>query len=261
MCHIFDTHAHYDDSAFDEGRNALLNDLLLKKVRGIVNASVDIESSVKSIELSNKYSYIYAAVGIHPQNIENSNFENNYLEKLESFIINNSKVVAIGEIGLDYYFNSENKADQIKVFEEQIKLALKHDLPVLVHDREAHGDTLEILKKYRPKGIVHCFSGSLEMAKEIVKLGMYLGIGGVVTFKNAKTILEVVKEISIENIVLETDAPYLAPVPFRGTRCDSSYIKYVAEKISEIKSINIKEVYEHTFKNAINLFKISKIEV
>ena len=261
MCHIFDTHAHYDDSAFDEGRNALLNDLLLKNVRSIVNASVDIESSIKSIELSNKYSYIYAAVGIHPQNIENSNFKNNYLEELENLIINKSKVVAIGEIGLDYYFNSENKADQIKVFEEQIKLASKYNLPILVHDREAHGDTLEILKKYKPKGVVHCFSGSLEMAREVTKLGMYIGIGGVVTFKNAKTILEVVREIPIENIVLETDAPYLAPVPFRGKRCDSSYIKYVAEKISEIKSMDVKEVYEQTFKNAMNLFKISKIEV
>lgn len=261
MCHIFDTHAHYDDDTFEIDRELLLKKLISKDVRCIVNASVDIESSIKSIELSNNYSYIYAAVGIHPQNIENSNFKNNYIEELENLIINNSKVVAIGEIGLDYYFNSENKSSQIKVFEEQIELSLKHDLPILVHDREAHGDTLEILKKYKPKGIVHCFSGSLEMAQEIIKLGMYIGIGGVVTFKNAKTILDVVREIPLENIVLETDAPYLAPVPFRGKRCDSSYIKYVAEKISEIKSIDVKKVYEQTFKNAMNLFKISKIEV
>ena len=261
MCHIFDTHAHYDDDTFEIDRELLLKELISKDVRCIVNASVDIESSIKSIELSNNYSYIYAAVGVHPQNIENSNFKNNYIEELENLIINNSKVVAIGEIGLDYYFNSENKSSQIKVFEEQIELSLKHDLPILVHDREAHGDTLEILKKYKPKGIVHCFSGSLEMAQEIIKLGMYIGIGGVVTFKNAKTILDVVREIPLENIVLETDAPYLAPVPFRGKRCDSSYIKYVAEKISEIKSIDVKKVYEQTFKNAMNLFKISKIEV
>lgn len=261
MCHIFDTHAHYDDDTFEIDRELLLKELISKDVRCIVNASVDIESSIKSIELSNNYSYIYAAVGIHPQNIENSSFKNNYIEELENLIINNSKVVAIGEIGLDYYFNSENKSIQIKVFEEQIELSLKHDLPILVHDREAHGDTLEILKKYKPKGIVHCFSGSLEMAQEIIKLGMYIGIGGVVTFKNAKTILDVVREIPLENIVLETDAPYLAPVPFRGKRCDSSYIKYVAEKISEIKSIDVKKVYKQTFKNAMNLFKISKIEV
>ncbi len=261
MCSIFDTHAHYDDSAFDENRGALLDCLPLKNVCGIVNASVDIKSSIKSIELSEKYSYIYSAVGIHPQNIEDDNFRSNYLEELENFIINNSKVVAIGEIGLDYHFNSENKISQIKVFEEQIELASKHNLPILVHDREAHGDTLEILKRYKPKGIVHCFSGSLEMAQEVTKLGMYIGIGGVVTFKNAKTIVEVVKEIPIEKIVLETDAPYLAPVPFRGKRCDSSYIKFVAEKIAELKSIDTKEVYEQTFKNAMNLFKISKLEV
>lgn len=261
MCHIFDTHAHYDDSTFDEDRNVLLNNLLLKNVSKIVNASVDIQSSIKSIELSNRYSHVYTAIGVHPQNIENSNFENDYPEILENFIINNSKIVAIGEIGLDYYFNSKNKTDQIKVFEKQIELSLKHALPILIHDREAHSDTLEILKKYKPKGIVHCFSGSLEMAREVIKLGMYIGIGGVITFKNAKTIVEVVREIPIENIVLETDAPYLAPVPFRGKRCDSSYIKYVAEKISEIKSIDVKEVYKQTFENAINLFQISKIEV
>lgn len=257
MCRIFDTHAHYDDGAFDESRDALLNDLPSKNVCGVVNASVDIESSIKSIELSNKYPYIYSAVGVHPQNINEYYLKNEYLKELENLIINNPKVVAIGEIGLDYHFNSENKIKQIKVFEQQIELAIEHNLPILVHDREAHNDSLNILKKYKPQGIVHCFSGSLEMAQEVIKLGMYIGIGGVVTFKNAKTIVEVVKEIPLESIVLETDAPYLAPVPFRGKRCDSSYIKFVAEKISETKSIDVDKVYNQTFNNAVNIFKIN----
>ena len=256
---IFDTHAHYDDSAFDEDRDTLLENLRKKNVRYIINSSVDIPSSLESINLTEKYSYIYAAVGVHPQNIDDE-LENNYQNHIENMIKKNKKVVAIGEIGLDYHFDSNEKLKQKTVFEDQIKLALKYDLPIIVHDREAHKDTIEILKKYNPKGIVHCFSGSVEMAKELVKLGMYLGIGGVSTFKNAKNIIETIKEIPLENLVLETDAPYLAPEPVRGTRCDSSLIKYVAEKISTIKNIDVQEVYEKTFNNAIKIFNISRGE-
>lgn len=256
MCHIFDTHAHYDDDAFETDREEVLKNLPLKGVCGIVNVGVDIESSRKSVELSDKYHYIYSAVGLHPQNITENKYKDNYMELLDDLAMNKLKVVAIGEIGLDYHFNSENKNEQKAVFDNQTMLAKECYLPVIIHDREAHGDTLEILKKYEPKGVVHCFSGSLEMAREIVELGMYIGIGGVVTFKNAKTIVEVVKEIPIEKIVLETDAPYLAPVPFRGTRCDSSYIKFVAEKVAEIKSIGVEEVYKQTLENAKELFKI-----
>ena len=137
-----------------------------------------------------------------------------------------------------------------------MNLAVKHNLPVIVHDREAHGDTMEVLKKYRPKGVVHCFSGSLEMAKEIIKMGMYIGVGGVITFKNAKNIAYVAENIPLENIVLETDAPYMSPVPLRGKRCDSSYIKYTAEKISELKNIELNEVFEITKQNAKNLFGV-----
>jgi len=177
-----------------------------------------------------------------------------YMFMLDKLISENRKVVAVGEIGLDYHFNSKNKSDQIELFENQIDLSLKYDLPILVHDREAHKDTLEILKKYKPKGIVHCFSGSLEMAKEVVKLGMHIGVGGVLTFKNNNTINKIVKNIPLSHIVLETDAPYLTPVPFRGERCISAYIRFVAEKIAEILDINVNSVYEITFQNSLDVF-------
>jgi TatD DNase family protein len=252
---IFDTHAHYDDAAFDEDRGKILSGLPDEGIFAVIDAGADIKSSRESIEISKKYPYVYAAVGIHPENVDKIE-DKNYTYELEKLILSCEKVVAIGEIGLDYHYSSENKDIQKSVFENQIKLALKHDIPIMVHDREAHGDTLEFLKKYKPKGVVHCFSGSLEMAKEIIKLGMYLGIGGVVTFKNAKNVVHVVKDISLSHMVLETDAPYMAPVPLRGKRCDSSYIKYTAEKVAELKDIKMSEILEETKKNALNLFSI-----
>ncbi len=251
---IFDTHAHYDDIAFDIDREELLESLPSKNVVGIINPGVDIETSEKSINLSKNYSYIYSAVGIHPQNVPDNIDES--ICQLKKLISDNKKIVAVGEIGLDYNFSSENKQKQKILFESQILLALEYNLPVSIHDREAHGDTLEILKKYNPKGVIHCFSGSLEMAKEVVKLGMYLGIGGVVTFKNAKNIAEVVKNIPLENLLLETDAPYLAPVPFRGKRCDSSYIKFIADMVAQIRNINVNDVYSKALENTKHLFNI-----
>lgn len=255
MSEIFETHAHYDDEAFDEDRDILLQNLPNKGICGVVTAGADIDSSLEAIKISEKYEYIYAAIGIHPENIS-ENIDENYLEKLESMVSENKKVVAIGEIGLDYHFRFDNKEAQKEIFINQIKLANKLRLPVLVHDRDAHADTMEILKSFRPKGIVHCFSGSVEMAHEIVKLGMYLGIGGVVTFKNAKTIVEVVCNMPLDVMVLETDAPYMAPTPFRGKRCDSSMIKYTAEKIAEIKCIDVAEVLDITKNNAKKIFGV-----
>ena len=252
---IFDTHAHYDDIAFDDDREKILSSLPKNdNIYAVVNAGADIESSKKSINLSEKYSYIYAAVGVHPENI--SNTPKDYISQLEKLILSSEKIVGVGEIGLDYHYTKENKEQQKDLFESQVKLAVKHDLPIIVHDRKAHGDTMEILKKHNPKGVVHCFSGSLEMAQEVIRMGMYIGIGGVITFTNAKNAVYVVENISLENIVLETDAPYMSPVPFRGKRCDSSYIKYTAEKISEIKNISLKEVFEVTKQNAKNLFGV-----
>lgn len=258
MNHIFDSHAHYDDKMFDEDRDTLIDSLPKKDVCGVVNCAVDIESSYKCLELSKKYSFIFAAVGIYPH--ETSNLNKDYIHTLES-MLKEEKAVALGEIGLDYHYDFSPKSDQIKAFDEQLVLANKLNKPVIVHDREAHQDTLDLLKKYKPKGVIHCFSGSYEMAKEIVKLGMYIGVGGAVTFKNAKKILEVVRNIPIENILVETDAPYMTPVPFRGKRCDSSYIKYTAEKIAEIKGISTLEVLTLTSENACKLFGINQKEL
>ena len=255
MNEIFETHAHYDDEAFDEDRDLILQSLQDKGVCGVVTAGADLKSSLKAIELSQKYEYIYAAVGVHPENVS-ENLDENYLEKLSTLISENQKVVAVGDIGLDYHFRTDNKELQKEVFINQIKLANKLGLPVLVHDREAHADTMEILKNLRPRGIVHCFSGSLEMANEVARLGMFLGIGGVVTFKNAKTILEVVRGMPLDVMVLETDAPYMAPTPFRGKRCDSSMIKYTAQRVAEIKGANVSDVLEITKNNAKKRFGV-----
>lgn len=247
---IFDTHAHYDDNAFESDRDSLLASLPKQGVCGILNAGTNMRSSKKAIELSQKYPYIYSAVGIHPECILDQDVNFSDLENLSK----NKKVVAIGEIGLDYHYNSDNKALQIDYFEKQILMANKLSLPILVHDREAHNDTLNLLRKHKPKGVVHCFSGSLEMAEEILKLGMFIGVGGVVTFKNAKKLVEVVENIPLESLLLETDAPYMAPVPNRGKRCDSSYIKFTAQKVSEIKNKSYEEVLSQTKSNAIRLF-------
>ena len=254
MENIFETHAHYDDEAFDNDREKLLEELPKQGVCGVITAGADLQSSIAAIKLAGKYPYIYAAVGIHPENI--SETSNTDLEEIEDLLKTHKEIVAVGEIGLDYHFRQDNKQIQKEIFMEQIQLANKHNLPVLVHDREAHGDTMEILKNTKPKGIVHCFSGSLEMAKKVIKLGMYLGIGGVVTFKNAKNIVEVIREMPLDVMVLETDAPYMAPVPFRGKRCDSYMIKCTAEKIAEIKNISVEKVLETTKANAIKLFGI-----
>lgn len=253
---IFDTHSHYNDEAFDFDREEVLKSLPSQNIFAVIDNGGNVKSSQKAVELSKKYPYIYAAVGFHPEYLNNEKVDLNFLVSQLENLINNEKVVAVGEIGLDYHFNSDNKDIQKEVFEEQIKVAIEHNLPVIVHDRDAHGDTLEILKKYKPQGVVHCFSGSLEMAREILKIGMSLGIGGVVTFKNAKSIVEVVKNVPMSSIVLETDAPYLSPTPLRGKRCISPYIEYTAQKVAEIKNISLKDVLETTKNNAIQLFGI-----
>ena len=246
---IFDSHSHYDDEGFDEIRDCLLNELPNNGVCGIVTCGCDKASCQKAISLAEKYDYIYAAVGIHPDNISTGTTVQDIRLLAES-----KNVVAIGEIGLDYFHNAENKTEQIKLFEEQILLAKELDLPVIVHDREAHADTLEILKKHKPKGVLHCFSGSVEMAAEILKLGMYIGIGGVITFKNAKKLPDVVKILPMDRMLLETDCPYLAPEPFRGKLCHSAMIYYTAEKIAEIKDIFLNEILEKTAENSKKLF-------
>jgi len=250
---IFDSHAHYDDARFDECRDEILGQMQKNNVCGIINCGTDIDTSLFAISLAKKYDFVYAAVGYHPESVDNGTcFDERQMLKL----IKENKVVAIGEIGLDYYWDTTFKENQIEMFERQLQFAAAHSLPVIIHDREAHADTLQLIKKHKPKGVLHCFSGSVEMAKEVVGLGLYIGVGGVVTFKNSKKIVEVIKEIPLERILLETDAPYLAPEPFRGKLNRSDYIEFVAKKIAEIKNVDYEQVLLQTTENTKKLFNI-----
>ena len=249
---IFDTHAHYDDAAFDDDRFDLLDRLFSEKVCGIVNQGTDLAPSKFSIALAEQFDGMYAAVGIHPECVnENSEKELKEIKELAS----HKKIAAIGEIGLDYYYDKP-KDLQKRIFIAQLMMAKELSLPVNIHDREAHGDMHAILQQYRPKGILHCFSGSVEMAREIVRIGMYIGMGGVVTFKNARKAVDVIREIPLDRLVLETDCPYLSPVPFRGKRNDSSMIQYTAEKIAEIRHTTAEEILILTKENAEKVYQI-----
>lgn len=249
---IFDSHAHYDDGWFDEDRDELLEKLPSKGVCGVVNNAVDLKSSARAIAFAEKYPYFYAAVGFHPENLEN--IPDDYLDKIAE-LTKHPKVVAIGETGLDYHWDIPRDIQQ-RVFEEQLQLSLQLDMPIIVHDREAHGDVFALLRKYKPKALVHCFSGSVELMREATRLGCYISLGGVVTFKNARHSVEVAGEIPIDRLLLETDAPYMAPVPFRGKRCDSSMIIYAAEKIAALRGMGIQELLDITADNARRFYGI-----
>ena len=251
---IFDTHAHYDDEAFDDDRESLILSLKDRGVVGIVSCGCDIASTVANQNLSHSFDDFYFAAGFHPENLEDFSVED--LEKLEPFFAD-EKCVAVGEIGLDYHWMNSTKEKQREFFVAQIELAKAKGLPVIVHDREAHGDTLDILKATKPSGVLHCFSGSVEMAREVIKLGMFLGFNGVATFKNARKIPEVIREIPLDRIVLETDCPYLAPEPHRGKRNDSSFIPFIAQRIGEILGISAQEVLDVTNKNARALYNLT----
>ncbi len=253
MAMIFDSHAHYDDGRFDSDRHTLLASMPQNNVGGIINCATDLASSHHVIELANQYEYLYAAVGYHPENLEGATV--NDLEACEALLSHN-KVVAVGEIGLDYYWDASPRPIQQEWFVRQMQIAKAHDLPVIVHDRDSHEDTLTLLKQEKPKGVLHAFSGSVEMAKEILKLDMYIGLGGVVTFKNARKTVEVAQMIPLERLLLETDAPYMAPVPFRGRRNDSTMIMYVAQRIAEIRGCDTDTILQASFDNAKRLFQI-----
>lgn len=252
---IFDSHAHYDDNAFENDLTDTVWQMKTNGVVGIINGGVNYESSAKIVELSKRFDIFYSAVGVHPEDLYSG--EKFSPDKLLN-LVSDPKTVAIGEIGLDYHWDTHSADFQKVWFEDQLDFAKQVDLPVIIHDREAHGDTLEILKKHKPKGVLHCFSGSNEMAKEILKLGMYIGVGGVVTFKNARKTVEVVKELPLDRLLLETDAPYLSPEPFRGKRCKSDLIYFTARRIAEIKEIAVEEVLKASMENIKTLFnKIS----
>lgn len=253
MNNIFDSHAHYDDEQFDSDRSELLASLESKGVSGVVFCGVNIETSKFSVETAHKYDYIYSAVGFHPLNL--SDYKEGDLRVLKE-LCKDEKVVAVGEIGLDYHYEKESRPQQLELVEKQIILANELSLPIIFHDRESHEDTLNLLKKHKPKGVVHCFSGSVEMAKEIIKLGMYIGLGGAVTFKNAVKPVEVAKYVPNNRLLIETDCPYMTPVPFRGKRNDSSLIPYTAQKLAEVRGVSPQEILDLTAKNAKTLFNI-----
>ena len=252
MNNIFDSHAHYDDEWFDGDRDELLSSLPSQGVCGVVNNSVDLRSAEKVIALAEKYDYIYAAVGFHPENLDD--MPEDYLQKVAE-LTKHPKVVAIGETGLDYHWDIPREK-QKRIFEEQLRLSLELEMPIVVHDREAHGDTFDLLRRYKPRALVHCFSGSVELMREAVKLGFYISLGGVVTFKNARQSVEVASEIPLDRLLLETDAPYMSPVPFRGKRNDSAKIVYAAEKIASLRGIGIQELLDITCDNAKRFYKI-----
>lgn len=251
MNNIFDSHVHYDSEAFNDDRKELLSALPSQGVCGIINCGSDMASSLASLELADEFSFIYAACGVHPHEAEGC--KQGYLPVLKK-LCSEEKCVAVGEIGLDYHYDFSPRDIQKKVFEQQLVLAKELDLPVIIHDREAHEDTFELLKRYKPKGVVHCFSGSAEMAKEIVKLGMYIGLGGAVTFKNARKPLEVAASVPDERLLIETDCPYMTPVPHRGKRCDSSYIPFTAQVIAQARNSTPEAILDLTRQNANILF-------
>ena len=261
---IFETHAHYDDEWFDEDRDELIPKLLSEEIAFITNIGADIKTSRNSVRLAERYEKVFAAVGVHPDEINclDELPESEGIDILRELALN-PKVVAIGEIGLDYFEREQgDKDEQVRKrqkywFIKQLELAKELARPYVIHSRDAAEDTYNTLKEFGyNKGVIHCYSYSPEMAERFVKLGFYIGIGGVVTFKNSKKTKETVKKIGLEHIVLETDSPYLTPVPFRGNRNDSGNLKYVAEEISNILGVTKEEVIEITFKNALKLYEL-----
>lgn len=249
---LIDSHCHILSSEYEKPEDVIKDSKTSGVDKMIING-YDLESSAEAVLLSNEYNYVYASIGIGPENIDD--VSNKDFIKLEE-LINKGKVVAIGEIGLDYYWTKDNKEKQIYVFENMLALAKKYNLPVIVHCRQAIKDTYELLKKYKVTGILHCFSGSAESAKEFIKLGFLIGIGGVVTFKNAKEIKDVVIKIDLSNISLETDSPYLSPEPFRGKVNVPKNVIYVARKIAELKNVSLEEVLEVTSSNVTSKFDL-----
>ena len=253
---IFETHAHYDDDRFNEDRDEILQRLPEEGVGVVINSGASVESTRDTIRLADMYDHVYAAIGVHPSEIaELDDVFLNWMREQTDW----EKTVAIGEIGLDYYWDKESEVQEKQRywFGRQIELAKEVNLPIIVHSRDAAADTMQVMKEHHAEeisGVIHCFSYSKEMALEFIKMGYYIGIGGVITFKNAKKLVEVVEAIPLERILLETDCPYMAPEPYRGKRNNSLYLTYVRDKIAEIKGITPEEVERVTEANARELF-------
>lgn len=248
---IYDTHVHLNDERYIEEQEKVIKEFDANNVKAVIEMGVDKETSLKAVSLANTYDKVYAFVGVHPS-------EANKVDDLSWIydLAKEKKVIGIGEIGLDYYWDKSFVEKQKEIFIKQIEISKELDLPISVHSRDANQETFDILKKYRPRGIIHCYSGSVEMAKEYVKLGFYLGIGGVVTFKNSKVIKEVVSQIDLKYLVTETDGPYLAPTPYRGQTNYPQYIKLVIEEIARIKNLDVEYVEKAIEENVHRIFNI-----
>ena len=254
---LIDTHSHYNDEKFDNDRDEVIQNITNSGITTIINAGYSLESSKRAIEIANNYDFKYATVGVSPNDIEN--LENNYIEQIKE-MAKEQKVIAIGEIGLDYYWNKENKETQKEIFIKQVELANQLGLPIVIHTRDAVMDTIDILKNKvncNKKGVFHCCPLNTELIKEGLKLGFYISFAGSITFKNSKNAEEIVKMVPIDRILTETDSPYLSPEPVRGTRNDSRNIKYIAQKIAQIKNMPIENIAEQIQKNAKTIFKIT----
>lgn len=254
---LIDTHSHYNDEKFDNDRDEVIQNITNSGITTIINAGYSLESSKRAIEMANNYDFMYATVGVSPNDIEN--LENNYIEQIKE-MAKEQKVIAIGEIGLDYYWNKENKETQKEIFIKQVELANQLGLPIVIHTRDAVMDTIDILKNKvncNKKGVFHCCPLNTELIKEGLKLGFYISFAGPITFKNSKNAEEIVKMVPIDRILIETDSPYLSPEPVRGTRNDSRNIKYIAQKIAQIKNMPIENIAEQIQKNAKTIFKIT----
>nr|WP_300090223.1 TatD family hydrolase [Sedimentibacter sp.] len=251
---LTDSHAHLDDESFDGDREEIINSLYDNDVDTVLNPGADLKTSQNAVKLAERYPFIYAAVGCHPHD---SKFMDDNTMNLFRDLANNKKVIAIGEIGLDYYYDNSDRETQRKWFREQIRLAKELDLPYIVHDRDAHEDVFKIMKEEHysgTRGILHCYSSSVEMAREFIKLGFYISLGGPVTFKKSKTPKLVAYDVPFDRLLIETDSPYLTPEPFRGKRNEPKYVKYVAEEIAAIRSVTAEEVAERTSINFKQLF-------
>ena len=252
---FFDSHSHYNDEKFEEDRDELIKSIYNEGITKIINAGYSIESSKKALEIARKYDFMNVIVGISPNDIDE--FKEEDLIEIEN-LAKNEKVVAIGEIGLDYYWNKENKELQKKIFVSQIEIANKLNLPIVIHTREAIFDTLKILKNNscNKKGVFHCCPLNVDLVREGLKLGYYISFAGPITFKNSKNADEIIKMVPLDKILIETDCPYLSPEPLRGKRNDSRNVKYMAQKIADVKEITLEEVAKATYNNAKNIFGI-----
>ncbi|MBE5039972.1 TatD family hydrolase [Ructibacterium gallinarum] len=254
---LFDTHAHYDDARFDEDREQVIASLADCGVGYVMNIGADMETSRRAVDLADRYDFFYASVGVHPSDVENLTQQD--METLKRMAMENPKVRAIGEIGLDYHYDTPEPEVQKKWLIRQLQLAQELDMPVVIHDRESKGQCIEILRQMKiSKGVMHCFSGSAQTAKELVKMGFMISFTGVLTFKNARKAVEACAAVPIDRLMIETDCPYMAPEPHRGERNYSGYVKYVAQKMAEIKGVSYEEMVRITTENALRFYRIEK---